>query len=403
VPKEERKVSPADVVKRLRKITERIPGATIRYSTEDPLAAQIFGGGRKLAVEIYGYSMDDARQYAEAVKTAMAGIEGVRDIELSREEEKPEVKVVVDREKASRLGLDVKTIGKTVETFFAGTTATKYREGGDEYDIEVRLREEDRGKIEDLRDVFIGSPDGTQISLANIARIETGFGPTKIERKDQARYITVYADVFDRDLGSVVADVKAAIDKIPSPPAFSYKFGGAEKERAEAFRLLVMATLLGMVLVYMVMASQFESFRDPFIIFLSVPFGIVGVIIALALTGLTMNVITFIALILLVGIVVNNGIVLISYIGILRKRGLDVCTAIIEGGRSRLRPVLSTTITTILGMLPLALSRGSGAEIWVPFAVVSIGGLAVGTGVTLILMPSLYSVFEGLKKVPPKG
>jgi HAE1 family hydrophobic/amphiphilic exporter-1 len=152
----------------------------------------------------------------------------------------------------------------------------------------------------------------------------------------------------------------------------------------------------------MVMASQFESFRDPFIIFLSVPFGIVGVIIALALTGLTMNVITFIALILLVGVVVNNGIVLISFIGILRKRGLDVYTAIIEGGRSRLRPVLSTTITTLLGMAPLALSRGSGSEIWMPFAVTSIGGLTVGTVVTLILMPALYSVFEGLKTIPSK-
>lgn len=403
VPKEQRKASLADIVRRLRKITDKIPGAVVRYSTEDPLAAQIFGGGRKLAVEIYGHDMADARKYAEAVKVAMADVEGVRDIELSREDEKPEVKVIVNREKASRLGLDVRTIGKSVETFFAGTTATKYREGGDEYDIEVRLREQDRGKIEDLRDAFISTLDGKQINLANVATIESGFGPTKIERKDQARYITVYADVADRDLGSVVSDVKAAIDKIPAPPGFSYKFGGAERERVEAFKLLVMATLLGMVLVYMVMASQFESFRDPFIIFLSVPFGIVGVIIALALTGLTMNVITFIALILLVGVVVNNGIVLISFIGILRKRGFDTYTAIIEGGRSRLRPVLSTTITTILGMLPLALSRGSGAEIWVPFAVTSIGGLAVGTVVTLVLMPSLYSVFEGLKKLPPKG
>jgi HAE1 family hydrophobic/amphiphilic exporter-1 len=403
VPKEQRKISPSDVVKRLRPITDRIPGTVTRYSTEDPLAAQIFGGGRKLAVELYGHNMDDARKYAEAVKTTMAGIKGVRDIEVSREEEKPEVKVIVDREKASRFGLDVRTIGKTVETYFAGTTATKYREGGDEYDIEVRLRESDRGKLEDLRDVFINKPSGAQVSLANIARIETGFGPTKIERKDQARYITVYADVSDRDLGSVVSDVKAAIARIPAPAGFSYKFGGPEKEKGEAFRLLIMATALGMVLVYMVMASQFESFRDPFIIFLSVPFGIVGVIIALALTGLTMNVITFIALILLVGVVVNNGIVLISFIGILRKRGLDTYTAIIEGGRSRLRPVLSTTITTLLGMAPLALSRGSGSEIWMPFAVTSIGGLTVGTVVTLVLMPALYSVFEGLKKLPPKG
>jgi HAE1 family hydrophobic/amphiphilic exporter-1 len=178
---------------------------------------------------------------------------------------------------------------------------------------------------------------------------------------------------------------------------------GAEKEREEAFRLLIMATGLGMVLVYMVMASQFESFRDPFIIFLSVPFGIVGVVIALAVTGIAMSIITFIALILLVGLVVNNGIVLISFIGILRHRGYDLRRAITEGGKSRLRPILSTTITTVLGLTPLLLSRGEGSEIWVPFAVTSIGGLSLSTVVTLVLMPTLYSWFEGYKLTGAKG
>ncbi len=395
--KEDRDVSPPQIVKRLRKITEKLPGTTVRFSTEDPLVSLMFGGGRELAIEIYGHDMAAARQYAEKVKNAIANIEGVSDIDISREEENPEIKVVVDRDKASRLGLSVKAIGDTVETFFAGTTATRYREAGDEYDVVVRLRPEDRTKIEDLRDVYINLPSGGRVSLANIAGIQTGLGPTKIERKDQARYITVSADVTGRDLGSVVKDVKTALQKIPAPLGFSYKFGGAEKEKEDAFRLLIMATALGMVLVYMVMASQFESFRDPFIIFLSVPFGIVGVIIGLVVTGQTINVISFIALILLVGIVVNNGIVLISYIGILRKRGHDIYSAIIEAGRSRLRPVLSTTITTMLGLLPLGLSRGTGSEIWVPFAVTSISGLTVGTVVTLILMPTLYSLFEGLK------
>jgi len=403
VPKRQRDALPGDVVNRLRKITDRIPGAVIRYSTEDPLAAMMFSGGRKLSVELYGHNMDDARRYADAVQTAMAKVEGVRDIEISREEEKPELKVIVDREKASKLGLNVMTIGKTVETFFAGTTATKYRERGDEYDIEVRLGLNDRSKIEDLRDVFVSIPGGGNVSLANIARIEQGTGPTKIERKNQVRYITVSADVSGRDLGSAVADVRKAIGRIPAPPGFDYKFGGTEKEKTEAFRLLVMAAVLGMVLVYMVMASQFESYRDPFIIFLSVPFGIVGVILSLALMGLAMNIITFIAVILLVGVVVNNGIVLISFIGMLRRRGYEIHTAILEGCRSRLRPVLSTTVTTLLGLTPLALSRGEGSEIWMPFAVTSIGGLTVGTIVTLILMPALYSVFEEHKKSSSKG
>ncbi len=397
VDKEERNASPPEIIQRLRKIAAKLPGATVRFSSEDPLMALMFGGGRELAIELYGHDMAAGRQYAEAVKNAIAAIEGVSDIEISREEENPEVKIFVDRDKASRLGLDVRTVGKTVETLFAGSTATRYREGGDEYDVEVRLSPEARTKLEDLRDIYIDLPSGAKVPLVNIAAIETGLGPTKIERKDQARYITVSADVTGRDLGHVVKDVRAALAKIPPPVGFTYKFGGAEKEKQEAFGLLITATALGMILVYMVMASQFESFRDPFIIFLSIPFGIIGVIIGLVATRQTMNVISFIALILLVGIVVNNGIVLISYIGILRKRGLDIYTAIIDGGKRRLRPVLSTTITTMLGMLPLALSRGSGSEIWVPFAVTSISGLIFGTVVTLILMPTLYSIFEGLK------
>lgn len=405
VPKIERKTSPRDIISRLRRITDKIPDATFRYSVEDPMTSMMFGGsgGAKLSVELYGHNMTDATAYAEAVKAAIEQIPGVTDIDISRKEEKPELKVVVDREKASKLGLDIRTVGKTIETFFAGTTATRYRERGDEYDVEVRLRPDDRTKTEDLRDVLVGTPGGEQISLANVAAIEQGVGPTKIERKDQARYITVSADISDRDLGSVVADARKAIDKIPTPPGFSYKFAGAEKERKEAFRMLIIATALGMILVYMVMASQFESYRDPFIIFLSVPFGIVGVIVALVLTGISMNIVTFIALILLVGIVVNNGIVLISFIGILRHRGYDTYRAIIDGGRSRLRPILSTTITTLLGLTPLMFTRGAGSEIWVPFAVTSIGGLTLSTLITLIMMPTLYSIFEGIKIPTSKG
>ncbi len=396
-PKRERDVSPETIIKRLRKITDKIPGATIRFSAEDPLEAMMFGGAGKLAVELYGHNMDEARVYAEVVKSAMDTVEGVDDVQISRKEEKPELRVIIDREKASNLGLDVKTIGKTIETFFAGSTATRYRERGNEYDVEVRLQAKDRDRIEDLRDVSISMPNGGQVSLVNIAKIEEGLGPTKIERKDQARYITVTGQVSGRDLGSVANDVNKALEKIPAPPGFSYKFAGAEKEKKEAFRLLMIAVGLGMVLVYMVMASQFESYRDPFIIFLSIPFGIVGVIIALALTGQAMSVVSFLALIMLVGIVVNDGIVLISYVNILRRRGLNVYSAIIEGGRSRLRPVICTSCTTMLAMSPLAFSRGEGAEIWVPFAVTVIGGLFVGTIITLVLMPTLYSVFEGFK------
>ena len=397
-PKRERDASPFEIIERLSKITDRIPGATFRFSAEDPLAQMIFGGGGKLAVELYGHNMDDARRYSETVAAAISKVEGVKDVDISRKEEKPEIKVVIDRDKASQMGLSVKDIGKTVETYFAGTAASKYREGGDEYDIEVRLREEDREKIEDLRDVFVTTPGGRQVSLANVARIEYGVGPTMIERKDQARYITVSADVRGRDLGSAAKDVEKIMSRISAPPGFSYKFAGEQKEQKETAWLLQIAAILGMILVYMVMAAQFESYRDPFIIFLSVPFGIVGVIISLAVTGQTMNIITYIALILLVGVVVDNGIVLISYTNMLRQRGLGLYEAITEGGRSRLRPILSTTITTLLGVAPLAFSRGEGSEIWLPFAVTTIGGLSLGTFITLVLMPVLYSIFEERKR-----
>jgi len=397
VDKEDRSAPPKELIERLRPITDRIPGAVIRYGIRDPFEELLFGTAGALSIELYGHDMARAGEYAEQVRQAIARIGGVEDITVSRKEEKPEVKVLVDREKASQLGLDVRTIGKAVETMFAGTTATRYREGGDEYDVEIRLRPQDRQRIQDLRDVCVNTPMGGQVCLANFAEIEEGFGPTRIERKDQARYLTVSAQVRGRDLGSVAEEVEAALARIPAPPGFSHKIAGAEEQRQEAFRLLILAVGLGMVLVYMVMASQFESYRDPFIIFLSVPFGIVGVVLVLALTGIAMSIVTFIAVILLVGLVVNNGIVLISYIGILRQRGYDAYTAIMEGGRSRLRPILSTTLTTLLGLSPLMFSRGAGSEVWGPFAIASVGGMTLSTLVTLVLMPTLYSVFEGVK------
>jgi multidrug efflux pump subunit AcrB len=397
VDKEDRSVSPEELIERLRPITDRMPGAVVRYGIRDPFEELLFGSAGALSIELYGHDMARASEYAEQVRMAIARIKGVEDITVSRKEEKPEIKVLVDRDKAAQLGLDVRTVGKTVETLFAGTTATRYREGGDEYDVEIRLRPEDRQRIQDLRDVCVNMPAGGQVCLANFAEIEEGLGPTRIERKDQARYITVSAQVRGRDLGSVAEEVETALARIPAPPGFSHKIAGAEEQRQEAFRLLILAVGLGMVLVYMVMASQFESYRDPFIIFLSVPFGIVGVVLVLALTGIAMSIVTFIAVVLLVGLVVNNGIVLISYIGILRRRGYDTYAAIMEGGRSRLRPILSTTLTTLLGLSPLMFSRGAGSEVWGPFAIASVGGMTLSTLITLVLMPTLYSVFEGVK------
>ncbi|HSV27605.1 MAG TPA: efflux RND transporter permease subunit [Sedimentisphaerales bacterium] len=402
IGKTERDASPDDIIARIRPLADRIPGAQIRLSAEDPVMGLIFGGGQEISIEIYGDDLDVAAAYAGRVQEAISRVEGVQDVEISRRQAKPELKVMVDRQKASSMGISIQTIGRTIETLFSGTTATKYREGGEEYDVVVRLRNEDRTRIEDLRDIYIMSASGQPVSLSNVARIEHGYGPTQIERKDQARFITVRASFVSnggRQLSDAVSDIRNVLNRMPVPEGFSWVFGGAEEERRTAFTLLFAAALLGMVLVYMVMASQFESYRDPFIIFLSVPFGLVGVIFGLFVSGQTLSVISFIATITLIGVVVNNGIVLISYIGILRQRNLGIYEAIIQGGKSRLRPVLATTITTILGLTPLLLARGEGSEIWVPFAATIIGGLTVGTGVTLVLMPALYSIFEGAKPI----
>ncbi|MDK1030582.1 MAG: efflux RND transporter permease subunit [Planctomycetia bacterium] len=394
ISKNDRDESLKDIVERVRPYVENIPGAIIRFSTEDPIENLMFGGGKPLRVDLYGDDMEAALRYADAVAATFRAMDGVADVDISRKAERPERQMVVDRDAASEHGLDARNIGKTIETYFSGSEAGKYREGGDEYDIFVRLRERDRLEVDDIERAFVTADDGSQILIASFAQVKPGLGPTKIERKNQERVITVSANIYGRDLGSVVAEADKRISQLEAPPGFTYRFGGAKEEQEKSFQRLLIALVLGMVLVYMVMASQFESLRDPFLIFLSIPFAMTGAIWALVATGQTLSLLSFLGVIMLVGIVVNNGIVLISYMNILRERGLSVRDAVTQGGHSRLRPVLMTTFSTALGLTPLALSTGEGAEMWVPLAVTVIGGLLVSTLVTLIFIPTLYSIFE---------
>ena len=358
------------------------------------MAGLLFAGGKPLIIEIYGHDLDTGMILAEEIANELRKIRGAVDIEISRKMGKPELQIKVDRDKASHLGLNVSDIGNTIQVFFSGKEATKYREKGKEYEIFVRLREEDRKNITDLENSFITSPFGKQVRLTNVAQVIEKSGPIKIERKNQERVIKVTANLSDRDLGSVASDVKKMLPKIRMPKDFFVAFGGEREEQEEAFGLLTIALLIGMILVYMVMASQFESFRDPFIILFSIPFGMVGVVLVHIIFRETFSIDSFIGLIMIVGIVVNNAIVLISYINILRARGLDVRDAVTEGGRARLRPVLMTTLTTVFGLLPLTLSKGEGSEEWVTLGLTVIGGLLFSTLITLIFVPTLYSIFE---------
>jgi len=396
ISKNDRQRSNKEIVQALRPLTKDFAGSIIRFSTDDPMAGLLFGGGRAFQVEVWGWDLDEARRVSNEVANILSGISGLTDIEISREEGKPELRVLVDREKASLLGLDVATIANTVKIAIAGEgeRATKFRAGGEEFDIYPRLREEDRQKIEDLARLYVKSRLGQKIYLANVARLEEATGPVRIERKGQQRIVKVMADIYQRDLGSVVEEAKAKLTRLALPPGFSLHFGGAREEQEKAFQWLLLALVLGMVLVYMVMASQFESLRDPLIMYFAIPFAISGLIWTLFITGHRLSVPSFIGLIMLVGIVAKNGIILIDYINILRARGMSVSEAVMTGGRTRLRPVLMTAFSTFLGLLPLALRGGEAAEFWQPLAAPAAGGLLISTLITLIFVPTLYAAFE---------
>ncbi len=395
VQKKFRRRSNKQIAAELKPHVSSFAGTKVRFSIEDPLEGMLFGSQSKpLMIEVRGYDLEEAAKYCARIARDLEKIRGVGDIEISRKEGKPELQIVIDREKSARLGLNVTELANTVRTFIDGKAATQYREGGDEYDIFVRLRPEDRSELFNLDNLFVTSNSGKQIRLSNIAGIKQEKGPLKIERKGQERIVYISANIYGRDLGSVVSEAKQRLSQIPRPGGFSYTFSGAREEQVEAFRWLSLALILGVLLVYMVMASLFESFKHPFVILFSIPFAMIGVIWSLLLTNLRLNVDSFIGIILLTGIVVNNAIVLIDYINNLRRKGRGLSEAVEEAGKTRLRPVLMTAITTMVGLLPLATFQGEGAEEWRCLATVVIGGLAVSTLITLVFIPTLYSVFE---------
>ena len=390
--------STKDIAEVMRRYIKTIPGVLkVDIDAGNPLANVLFGGDKPITVEIAGHDIEQTNALAEKILAIVRSTPGTRDAKISRPLGKPEFLVNIDREKAALLGTNVADIANALRTQVYGTEATKYREAGDEYEIFVRAKEKQRNSIEDLEKLIIATRTDTTVRLGNLATIEQAIAPTEIERKDRERLVKVGADLYHRPLGDVAADVAAELDKLEIPAGIDISFGGSVKEQRENFRDLGLLLLLSLVLVYMVMASQFESFRDPFIIMFSIPFAFVGVIWAFFITQTTLNLMSFIGVIILVGLVVKNAIVLIDYTNILRKRGLSMFNAVTLGGKHRLRPVLMTALTTMFGMLPMALSRNEGSEMWRPLGITVIGGMLVSTLVTLVLIPVVYSIFEGRK------
>jgi HAE1 family hydrophobic/amphiphilic exporter-1 len=320
------------------------------------------------------------------------------DITTSLEQGLPEIQIVPDRDRISALGLNVTQVANVVSTSIKGTRASIFRDQGEEYDILVQLDPKYRDSIDVLQKLFVTTPAGNQIPLSSIAEFRRGVSPASVLRRDQQRVVNIGISVRGRNLGDVTRDVDARLKKITLPLGYSYEIGGSAQDMITSFKWLAVAFLGAAFIVYMVMASLFESFLTPFIIFLTIPLAVVGVIWMLLITGTSLSVVAFIGLIMLAGIVVNNSIVLVDYINQLRERGLSLQDAVLTGGHTRLRPILMTALTTILALTPLALGLGSGAESWAPMARSVIGGLMASTFLTLLVIPIIYTYLA-----PKKG
>ncbi|PIS30179.1 hypothetical protein COT42_03585 [Candidatus Saganbacteria bacterium CG08_land_8_20_14_0_20_45_16] len=392
VPKQERKRTPKEIQRLLSQKVLQIPGVNAVDFMGTEAMGQFMGMGKPISIDIYGHDIEKTDDLAQGLKERISKIPGIVAPGISREKGNPEFRVKVDRAKASALGLTMAEIGLTLRNNLYGNAVTKYREAGEEYDVFVRLKEENRQTLQDLNNVFITSRTGKNISLANIAEIEKEKGPLSIQRKNQERVVMVEGSLYGRALGDVISDIQKEIDGMAIPSDISVKISGSAEQMSETFNSLRLALFLGILLVYLVMAAQFESLLDPFIIIFSIPFALVGVIWAMFLTGNAFGVMPFIGMIMVVGVVVNNAIVLVDYTNILRARGIELGEAILTAGRTRLRPILMTTLTTIFGLFPLALSRGEGSEIWSPLGIALIGGLTLSTVVTLVFVPLIYSI-----------
>ncbi len=400
VDRAQRDRSSDEVADIIRRFAHTVPGIVRLNVRTGSSIAQFMGmGAAPISIEVKGDNLDELERVAVAIRDAVREVPGAVDVELDLGDPKPEFHVIIDRERAAAMGLNTYTIASALRAHVYGVEATKLREDGDQWDVVVRAPEADRSTVEDILALPIPSLTGRTVRLSSVASVELGVGPTEIRRRDQQRIVKVQGRLLDRPLGEVSADISRELGKMDIPPSVSVAFGGDVEQQRESFGDLGLLLLLSVVLVYMVMASQFESLLDPFVVLFSIPFAFVGVVWAFLISNTTLSMTSFLGLIMLMGIVVNNAIVLVDYTNLLRKRGVGLHEAVVTSGRLRLRPVLMTAFTTIFGMLPLALMRATGAEMWRPLGVTMVGGLLVSTLVTLVLVPTIYTIFEGrLKK-----
>ncbi|MFP4533925.1 MAG: efflux RND transporter permease subunit [Desulfobacterales bacterium] len=396
-PSAQRERSNVEIAEDLRqRLAGRIPGMEIRTRAPQGqfILDRLLGGDEGLTIDVRGFELKTLDALARQAADAIRDISGITDIDISREAGIPQAEIRVDRDKAADLGLSVRDVTKIIETAVAGARAGEYRTGGNSYRILVQLKDAEKRSLDEILDLTLTSASGEQVAIRNLVNTEAGRGPILIERKDQQRVVTVNANVSGRDLGSVAADVEKRLNDIARPVGYDLLVAGNYEEQQKAFNELILSLLLALVLVYMVMACQYESLINPLVVMFSVPLAAVGVLITLFLTQTTLNLQSYIGCIMLGGIVVNNAILLVDQATRLSREGRAVKEAVTEAGRRRLRPILMTTFTTILGLLPLAFGIGEGADAQAPLARAVVGGLTGSTLITLVLIPAIYSLFH---------
>jgi len=391
VPIEERGRSSSEIADALRAELAKIP--EIVDFTVSPQQGMGSFGGNAIAVEVYGFNIASTNIVAEELAAKIRKMQGAKDVTISRDKSKPELQIILDQEKMITNGLNTATVSTMVRNRVGGLTATRLRQSGDEYDVIVRFNEEARSTLTDIENIGITNPAGQIVRLGEIADIKEYWSPPSIERKRRERIVSVSFTPYKRSLTELQAEIQKAISETNVPSDVMVQISGAIEDQMESFMDIAFLIAVSLILVYLVMASQFESLKMPFIIMFSIPFAFSGVAIALFLTNTTLSVISAIGAVMLIGIVVKNAIVLVDFINLMRDRGNELYEAISISGRSRLRPVLMTSATTILGMLPLSMSSGSGSELWSPMGIAVIGGLIFSTLVTLVLVPVVYAVF----------
>lgn len=392
IDKSKRKIS---VDEYMEKVREKMRSYPAKISVRSQLMSSGGMGGSDITLEIAGDDLERAAELGNKIIAVMQKIDGIREPEFDRDDTMPEISISINRDKASKMGLNISTIANSIKTAFGGTTSTRMSTtfSSSDLDVVVRLDEKDRLNVDDVMRMMIPIPAGGMVPISAVADFNKTYGPTAIDRKDNKRITSITTATFGRPIDKIIADLKNAIAKeVYVPTDFNIYYTGAYEDMQESFAQLIQAFILAFILVYAIMASQFESLIAPFIIMFSVPYGVAGTLLALVITGKTLSVVSGIGIIVLVGIVINNGIVLIDYMNqlILLKK-LSPNEAALEAGPRRMRPVMMTTLTTVLGLFPMALGLSSGSELYGPLAVSVVGGLSVSSLFTLIVVPVAYS------------